>query len=218
MFHGFLREEASSFCLPTYLSHLRHQFIKKFATNATITKLDLCWNNLDDDNVCEIAAILRTNTTLTNLNLSENPFSDIGHYALADALEVNTTLLHLNLEFTNEIANINTQSRFIEVFAKNATLITLKMGKKENAEFAPFLKQNCIALSKIYEAVIGLMAIRKFVVRGKATTAMTATMATTATTATMFGKIPREIVAEIAREMWRHKIDWVERKSAKRLI
>ena len=73
------------------------------AQNASLTKLDLSCNNIDDVGVTALAKSLHGNTTLKHWRFWDNKQIGVaGFAALADLLEVNTTLEKLDAPNTSE--------------------------------------------------------------------------------------------------------------------
>lgn len=67
--------------------------------NATLTKLDLDSNKIDDDGATALADGLVSNATLTSLKLWFNRIGDEGAAALANGLKRNATLTRLELDY-----------------------------------------------------------------------------------------------------------------------
>lgn len=83
-----------------------HQFSNQHCSlvqaNSTLEELHLDTNQIDDDGVEALAAVLAANTSLKKLNLSANRIGDAGVAALAEMLKVNSTLEELDLA-SNEV-------------------------------------------------------------------------------------------------------------------
>ena len=94
-------------------------------SNATLTKLDLCVNNLGPTGAESLAAELNTNTTLKKLNVSFNSLSAAGAGSLASALKRNTTLTDLCLAHNN-LCSAGAESLAVAL-QTNATLKLLRL-------------------------------------------------------------------------------------------
>jgi Ran GTPase-activating protein (RanGAP) involved in mRNA processing and transport len=75
-------------------------YIKKIENN-DITKLDLSWSGIDDNEAEEIAKALSNNTSLQELWLSINKIGDKGVEEIAKALYTNTSIQKLELSGNN---------------------------------------------------------------------------------------------------------------------
>merc|ERR1719198_71594 len=72
--------------------------LKELSNGATC--IDLDGNEIGDEGVKALAAVLKDNTTLQQLDLSLNDIGDEGGKALAAVLKDNTTLQQLDLSGT----------------------------------------------------------------------------------------------------------------------
>jgi hypothetical protein len=69
------------------------------ASNRTLTKLDVSYNEIGDDGCTALADALKVNTALTHVNFRNNHFCYAGAKALAEILPFNTTLRFMDLAF-----------------------------------------------------------------------------------------------------------------------
>lgn len=76
-------------------------FAKTLETDKTIYKLNLSYNNIDDDCIIALAKALKSNQTLHTLNLDNNKISDIGLSVLIPVLLINKTLHTLTISYNN---------------------------------------------------------------------------------------------------------------------
>ena len=114
-------------------------------SNTTVTKLNLCDNDIDDAGAAGLADALKINTTLWVLNLSENSIGDAGAANLADALKLNATLTALNLS-ENSIGDAGA-ANLADALKSNKTLTELnlrinRIGDAGAANLADALKSN----------------------------------------------------------------------------
>ena len=65
--------------------------------NRTITSIDLHGNNVRDDGAIALADALKENRTITSINLGNSGVGNAGAIALADALKVNRTITKIDL-------------------------------------------------------------------------------------------------------------------------
>ena len=76
-------------------------FAKTFASNFTLSSIDLTGTHMSDAAIKFLAVSLKTNQSLETLNLAANHIFNNGAIALANALKYNTVLTTLNLENNN---------------------------------------------------------------------------------------------------------------------
>ncbi|KAK1735803.1 leucine-rich repeat protein [Skeletonema marinoi] len=115
------------------------------SNDATLTRLLLGSNEIDNEGVVALAGALKENATLTTLNLRLTQIGKEGAIALAEALKKNTTLTTLEL-LNNKIGNEGAIA-LAEALKKNTTLTELDLGSngigKEGAiALAEALKEN----------------------------------------------------------------------------
>jgi len=72
--------------------------------NKSITRLNISWNKIDNDDVKAMADALLDNHTMTYINMRNNEITDIGGQAMIHALESNDTLLHLDTINGNKLS------------------------------------------------------------------------------------------------------------------
>lgn len=71
--------------------------------NLRLTKLDLCYNQIDEKGAALLSKALEGNRALTKLGLSDNQIGDGGAASLAAVLKVNSTLTEITIQF-NQIS------------------------------------------------------------------------------------------------------------------
>ena len=72
---------------------------KALELNFTLTQLDLCCNDINDNGAINLARALETNRSLTFLSISTNFIGVEGATALGKALRINLALSHLDLSY-----------------------------------------------------------------------------------------------------------------------
>jgi len=93
--------------------------------NTTVTELDLCGNKIEDEGAKAIGNALKANTTLTRLDLYSNKIGDEGAKVIGEALKTNTTLTKLCLS-QNKIGDEGAKV-IAEALKVNTTLKELKL-------------------------------------------------------------------------------------------
>jgi hypothetical protein len=73
------------------------------ASHHSLTKLNVCYNDIGDDGCTAMAEALKINTVLTLLDFAANDFGDAGSKALAEMLPFNTTLRFMDLTWNGMI-------------------------------------------------------------------------------------------------------------------
>ncbi|CAF0933792.1 unnamed protein product [Adineta steineri] len=91
--------------------------------NASLTTLNLQYNQIGDVGAQRLADALQHNTTLITLDFCHNKIGDVGARSLGSALQCNTTLTTLNI-WCNQIGDIGTQ-HLADALQRNTTLTTL---------------------------------------------------------------------------------------------
>lgn len=148
------------------------------------------YNKLNDHDVKYLAQILRTNTTLTALYLNHNEFGSDGLYAIGEMLQFNTTLKRINL--TGDFM-LCARDIFMNQLKKNVGLIFV-IGHFQTKSIE---KRNITGHKIAAQSIQTLLLIRKkLTLKSKI--------------ANLLHQIPKEIVLDIVREMWRHKGAWVK--------
>ncbi|KAL9965588.1 hypothetical protein ACROYT_G029409 [Oculina patagonica] len=102
--------------------------------NATVTSLDLSFNNVSDQGAASLAEALKGNITLTRLDLSDNNIYDDGAADLAEALKANTNLTRLDL--TDNRIGDHGATCLAEALKLNTALTGLDLSNKTRFELA----------------------------------------------------------------------------------
>ncbi|KAJ1632221.1 hypothetical protein T492DRAFT_868687, partial [Pavlovales sp. CCMP2436] len=94
--------------------------------NATVSQLDLRYNDIGAIGAQHIAEALKLNATVTQLVLFDNFIGAIGAQHIAEALKVNATVIQLDLR-SNDIGAIGAQ-HIVMALKVNATVTQLDLG------------------------------------------------------------------------------------------
>lgn len=110
----------------------------------TLQKLDLSFNEIDNEGACFIATALQKNFSIKSLNLSFNKIKNKGGIAISEAIQQNSTLEELNLK-DNSIKNKAAEC-FCNMIHKNKKII--KVNLKHNLAQVKFLQNIEAVLNK----------------------------------------------------------------------
>jgi hypothetical protein len=96
---------------------------KALQKNIIVTIFDINGNFIGDNEVLEVAKMIKVNRTITKLHLGQNCIRSIGMQSLAESLNINDTLVYLNLE--NNLIGHEGVKYLCSALTKNKTLTTL---------------------------------------------------------------------------------------------